>query len=206
MKRHPPRSRQITLRDVAELLKVSVSTVSAALQNRSDISQRTRERVWQAVRKLNYQPNLVARSLVTRQTHVLGVVVPDLSRSFFTEVTKGIEAIASQAGYHLVICNTGEDPQREDAHVETLISKRVDGLLVASAHDPAFADGWKRLTSAGIPFVLIDRFFPNVSFVGGDDEGAPGLLLWLLLRRLGEAFQVRGHGTMLRLRQGAAPA
>ena len=87
MKRHPPRSRQITLRDVAELLKVSVSTVSAALQNRSDISQRTRERVWQAVRKLNYQPNLVARSLVTRQTHVLGVVVPDLSRSFFTEVT-----------------------------------------------------------------------------------------------------------------------
>ena len=158
------------LKDIAKSLNLSISTVSAALQNRADISPETRARVLKKVRELNYHPNSLARSLVTHRTHVLGVVVPDLSRSFFAEVTKGIDVLTSAAGYTLLICNTGEDAAREEREVSSLLSHRVEGLIMASAHKPgstAFSRKYPRLT---VPFVLIDRRFPKAHFVGGDDE------------------------------------
>jgi len=121
------------------------------------------------VREMNYRPNLVARSLVTRKTNVLGVVVPDLSRSFFTEVTKGIDHVASASGYNILLCNTGEDPDREDDQVRTLVSKQVDGLILASAHPQGSTGLRDEIANCGIPFVLVDRFFPDLPFVGGDD-------------------------------------
>ena len=111
----------VTLRDIATALGLSVSTVSAALQKRLDISTVTRQRVLKKAQEMNYQPNWLARALVTRRTQVLGVVVPDLSRSFFTEVSKGIDSVSSAAGYHLVICNTGEDEVREQESSRTAI-------------------------------------------------------------------------------------
>ena len=158
------------LKDIATNLGVSISTVNAALQGRSDISEATRERVWKKAQELGYRPNRVARSLVTQRTHTLGVVVPDLSRNFFTLVMKGIDTIASAAGYHLFFCNTGEDPAREDEEVSALISQQVDGLIIASAHPPGMTDMWKRLAKAGVPIVLIDRYFANTHFAGADDE------------------------------------
>jgi LacI family transcriptional regulator len=160
----------IRLKDVAAELGISISTVNAALQGRSDISRVTRERVWKKASDLGYRPNWVARSLVTQKTNVLGVVVPDLSRAFFSEVIKGIDAVAGSAGYHLLLCNTGEDPTREDEEVWTLVSKQVDGLIIASAHSPGMSDVWKRLDKSKVPIVLIDRFFPNTHFVGCDDQ------------------------------------
>jgi len=109
------------LKDIARSLNLSISTVSAALQNRPDISSATREKVLKKVRELNYHPNSLARSLVTRRTHILGVVVPDLSRSFFAEVTKGIDMLTSASGYSLLLCNTGEDAAREDRELGTLV-------------------------------------------------------------------------------------
>jgi len=162
-------SKPVTLKHLAKLLKISVSTVNAALHDRSDISSATKRRVLQKARELNYRPNLVARSLVTRRTQVLGVLVPDLTRSFFAEVIKGIEQVASAANYYLLLCNTGEDPKREDVELEALLSKQVDGLIVASAHPPGSPLVRKRLSQTGVPFVLVDRFFPNAHFVGGDD-------------------------------------
>jgi LacI family transcriptional regulator len=158
------------LKDVAEALKLSVSTVNAALQNRPDISQKTRERVLRKARELGYLPNRVARSLVTQRTQVIGVVVPDLSRSFFTEVVTGIDEAASAAGYHLLLCNTREDPSREDSEIQTLIGSQVDGLIIASAHAPSENEVWRELRRTGVPFVLVDRFFRDTHFVGGDDE------------------------------------
>jgi len=158
------------LKDLAEALGLSISTVSAALKNRLDISPRTRELVWAKAKEMDYRPNWLARGLVTRKTNVLGVVVPDLSRSFFTEVTKGIDIILSSAGYHFVLCSTGEDAAREDQELETLIGKQVDGLIIASAHKPGTVGVGGQLAKLGIPFVLIDRFFSKTHFVGGDDE------------------------------------
>jgi LacI family transcriptional regulator len=160
----------VTLKDLAKSLNLSVSTVNAALYNRADISSATRRRVQDLARAMNYHPNLVARSLKLKKTFVLGVVVPDLSRFFFAEITKGADAIASAHGYNIVLCNTEEDLARERAQIATLISKRVDGLIVASAH-PAESKGTpEHLTRSGIPLVLVDRFFPGANFVGNDDD------------------------------------
>jgi LacI family transcriptional regulator len=91
----------VRLKEIARYLGISISTVSAALQNREDISESTRERVQRAADELGYQPDSIARSLVTRRSNVLGVVVPDLSRSFFSELLKGVDSIASEEGYSL---------------------------------------------------------------------------------------------------------
>jgi LacI family transcriptional regulator len=154
---------------IAQSLGVSLSTVYAALQNRTDISESTRKRVREKAREMNYRADLVARSLATRETHVIAAVVPDLAGSFFVEVVKGIESAFSRAGYHLILCTTGEDAAREDQEVETLIGKRVDGLILASAHAPGSLNVLGRLTESGTPFVLIDRRLPGVDFVGADD-------------------------------------
>src|SRR4030088_2748398 len=98
----------VRLKDIADHLGLSVSTVSAALQGRADISKATQKLVSSTVEEMGYQPNSVARSLITRKTNVLGVIIPDLSRSFFAEVLKGIDSVTSQAGYNLLVCNTEE--------------------------------------------------------------------------------------------------
>ena len=161
---------QTRLKDVAQALGLSISTVNAALRNRKDISEATRERVFKKAKELNYRPNWVARSLKMQKTQVLGVVVPDLSRSFFTEVMKGIELFLRGTGYHLVVCSTGEDPAKEDDEIAAFISKQVDGLIVASANAPEEKKVWQGMVKSGVPLVLVDRYFEGVPFVGGDDE------------------------------------
>lgn len=157
------------LKDIAEELGLSVSTVSAALQGRKDISVTTRERVQEVVKRLGYQPNSVARSLVTRKSNVFGVVIPDLSRSFFSEVLKGVELVASQASYNLLVCNTAENSSKEEKMLHMLRSRQVDGLLLASAHDTRATDWLEELKNLRVPVVFIDRRFPGMHFVGGDD-------------------------------------
>jgi LacI family transcriptional regulator len=122
------------------------------------------------VEQLGYHPNSLARGLITRKTFVLGVIVPDLSRSFFAEVLKGIDSITSPAGYNLLVCNTEENAQREEEMLKMLLSNQVDGVLLASAHHPDDADWRSRLKRLTVPVVLIDRRLAIMSFVGGDDE------------------------------------
>jgi LacI family transcriptional regulator len=164
------RGTPVRLKEIARYLGISISTVSAALQNREDISESTRERVQRAADELGYQPDSIARSLVTRRSNVLGVVVPDLSRSFFSELLKGVDSIASEEGYSLLVCNTGEDAEKEDRILKMLESRRVDGLLIASARNARTKD-WKRgYERLGVPVVFVDRRLPGLHFVGGDDE------------------------------------
>ncbi len=160
----------VRLKDVAQALGLSISTVSAALHHRADINQSTRERVLKKAAELNYHPNRLAHSLATQKTHVLGVVVPNLSRPFFPHVLDGIDTITYPAGYSLVVFNTDDDPAREEKGIATLISNQVDGLIIASAQPPRNHNAWKPLNRFGVPFVLMDRFFPSTPFVGADDE------------------------------------
>jgi LacI family transcriptional regulator len=166
----PTKSGPVRLKDVARYLGISISTASAALQNREDISELTRERVRRAAGELGYEPDSVARSLVTRRSNVLGVVVPDLSRSFFSELLKGVDSVASDEGYNLLVCNTEEDAAKEDRIIGMLKSRRVDGLLIASAHN-ARTRHWKEAyRNLVVPAVFVDRRLPGFHFVGGDDE------------------------------------
>jgi LacI family transcriptional regulator len=160
----------VRLKDIARRLQLSISTVSAALQGRSDISRETRERVLVAVEELGYQPDSIARSLVTRRSHVLGVVIPDLSRSFFSELIKGVDSVVSDKGYGLLVCNTAESAEKEDQVLRMLRSRRVDGFLIASAHSAQAKDWQRAFANLVVPVIFIDRRFPGLHFVGGDDE------------------------------------
>jgi LacI family transcriptional regulator len=180
----------VRLKDIAQELDLSVSTVSAALQGRSDISRATQERVQEVVKRLGYQPNSVARSLVTRKSNVFGVVIPDLSRSFFSEVLKGVELITSQAGYNLLVCNTAENSAKEEKMLHMLRSRQVDGLLLASAHDIRASDWLDELKNLRVPVVFIDRCFPGMHFVGGDDVTIGALATRHLIE---QGYQRIGH-------------
>ena len=160
----------VTLKDIARDLGVSIITVSKALRNHSDISEHTKARVLKRVEELNYRPNLSARALVTGRTNLVGVVIPDLLHSFFSEVVRGVSLSLRNSGYTLVVTSSEQNPKIERQAVEQLIARRVDILLIASTHWTV--EMFRRIEEAGIPYVLIDRSFVGLAahFVGVNDE------------------------------------
>lgn len=161
----------VRLKDIARDLDVSVVTVSKVLRNQGDISEETRRRVLERARELNYQPNWVARSLVTRKTYIVGLVVPDLIHSFFAEVARGMARGMRGAGYHVLIVNTDEDPAVEVAEIEHLLARQVDGLAVATSQAPGDLSLFRRIEATKTPYVLVDRWIEGVaaSFAGISD-------------------------------------
>lgn len=146
-----------TILDVARMAGVSAMTVSRALRGHSSVHPRTRELVQRCAQQLGYRPHRWARSLVTRSSHIIGVVVPDISHSYFAEITAGVEEVAEEAGYDLLLCHSRMDPVRERKEINMLLESRVDGLVVASEQDESmFLD----LHQRHFPFVLVDRYFP----------------------------------------------
>jgi LacI family transcriptional regulator len=164
------------MKDIARDLGVSLMTVSKALRNHSDISQQTRERVLKRMRELNYQPDWVARSMATGRTYLVGLVLPDLMHSFFAEVATSVSRKLQPLGYEVVISNTEEDAQLEQRHLEVLIARKVDGVILASAQHQKKSAIFEALDRSGMPYVLIDRTIPGVhaNYVGvkDDDLGA----------------------------------
>lgn len=162
----------VTLRDIARDLKVSVVTVSKALRNKGKISAATRQRVIERAKQLNYQPNWIARSLVTQRTYTIGLLLPDFTHLFFAEIAKAVAKVARPLGYHLVISYFEEDPSIEKSQVESLLARQVDGLILASAQPAGKEDLFRSIRGRGIPFVLIDRPLDNgkSSFVGSDNR------------------------------------
>lgn len=143
--------------------------VSKALRGHGDISVETRERVRRRAEELNYRANLVARSLVTGHTFLIGLVVPDLMQSFFAEIAGAVSNVLRPEGYHVLIANSGEDAATEIADIETLVSRNVDGLIIASAQQNG-----DTLRGLKTPYVLIDRTVPDLdaNFIGTDNEEA----------------------------------
>src|SRR5512142_2946795 len=108
-------STRITMSDVARRARVSLMTVSRVINNKGAVSDETRQRVLEVIANLGYRPSAIARSLATKETATIGLVIPDVSNPFFAEVTRGVEHLAYSKGYHVFLCNTEEDPQREVA-------------------------------------------------------------------------------------------
>ncbi len=162
----------VTMLDIARDLNVSVVTVSKVLRNQGKISEATRRRVLQRARELNYQTNWIARSLVTRRTFTIGLLLPDFTHPFFAEIAKAVADTIRPRGYHLIISYFEEDPALEQTEVDALIARQVDGLIVASAQPSGKAGLFDRIRQRSIPFVLIDRPLPGAraSFVGVDNR------------------------------------
>jgi DNA-binding LacI/PurR family transcriptional regulator len=150
-----------TIQDIAADLGLSAMTVSRALNDHPDVKDETRQRVQERARELNYRPNRWARSLVTRESHIIGVVIPEISHTFFSEITAGLQEAIEARGYTLIVCNSASDPARERREIDMLLGSRADGLIVASAFHADEPELYEHLLDQHIPFVLIDRYFPG---------------------------------------------
>ena len=147
-----------TMGDVARLAKVSVATVSAVINENKKVSTKLKEKVRAAIRALDYHPDHIARSLRVRRTFTVGVIVPNVSSMFFAEVFRGIEDVARNHGYSAILCVSDEDAVQERHQLGALLSRRVDGILLATA-DAQAASHWPR--GRDLALVLIDRLPPG---------------------------------------------
>lgn len=143
-----------TIRDIARLAGVSVATVSGVLNNKPTIKPKLVERVRKAMDALDYHPDHVARSLRVRRTRTVGIIIPDVTNPFFTDVIRGVEQEAQSSGYSVILCDSNEDSELERRNLSTLLSRRVDGVLLAPATAPSVHD--LRIHQR-LPIVLIDR-------------------------------------------------
>ncbi len=161
-----------TIEDIARQLNLSAMTVSRALRGHSNVSEITRRKVLQAAQQLNYKPNRWARSLVTQKSHIIGIVIPDISHMFFAEIARGVEETIDSEGYDLLLCHSRRDPERERHELDMLMGSRVDGLIVASEQPQDDPRTFLELQERGVPFVLIDRFFRRLDcpYVGVNDR------------------------------------
>jgi LacI family transcriptional regulator len=124
---------RVTMSDVARQAGVSLMTVSRVINNKGDVSIETRQRILEIIASLDYRPSAIARSLATKETCTIGLVVPDITNPFFADITRGVEHLAYSRGYQVFLCNSEEDPQRELAVIQSLEEKRVDGLILCSS-------------------------------------------------------------------------
>jgi len=168
-------NKEITLIDIARELNVSKSTVSRALQNHHSIGAVTKKAVLELAEKYNYQPNAIASSLFKKSTKTIGVIVPILSHYFFSTVIAGIEEVAYKAGYKVIICQSHELYEREVIVSKTLLSAKVDGLIVSVSKETVNMDHFQSFLNKNIPLVFFDRLPAGIqsNSVSVDDyEGA----------------------------------
>ena len=175
----------VTMLDIARDLKVSVVTVSKALRNQGKISAATRKRVLRRAKELHYQMNWVARSLVTRRTYTIGLLLPEITHPFFAEIARAVTQTVRPHGYHVIISYFEEDPELELSEADSLLARQVDGLIIASAQPVHCLDLFQRVQRRKVPYVLIDRPITGLraSFVGVDNRAIGRLATEHLIAR-----------------------
>ncbi len=146
-----------SIKKVAEFAGVSVGTVSHVITGSVPVSEPLRLKVQAAIQKLNYHPNHVARSLKTSKTRTLGIIVPDMTISFFPQVIRGAEMAAWNQGYSLIAVNSDDNAERQKELLSLLRSQRVEGILLVVASAPTPVNQLSRMIDAGIPVVCLDR-------------------------------------------------
>jgi LacI family transcriptional regulator len=166
---------QITIKDIAKELGISPSTVSKALKGHHDISSSTKQSVKELAEKWNYKPDQIALSLKSGLSKTIGVIVPEIVHYFFSTVISGIEDLAFDSGYHVMFCQSSELYTREVKAVETLLSSRVDGILVSISKTTENYDHFKKIQDNGLPLVFFDRICEEIEtdkVIVDDETGA----------------------------------
>lgn len=147
------------LKDVAKSLNMSISTISRVVNNKNYVNPKTREKILNALKELNYTPNQAARSLKNKKTNTIGILIPDISEDFFAYVIKGIDKIFSQNGYSIILCDTGENPEKEKQYLNLLLEKQIDGIILATVCKEK--DVLNEFFSLNMPIIFIDNL-PNI--------------------------------------------
>jgi DNA-binding LacI/PurR family transcriptional regulator len=150
-----------TIKDIAQRLNISISTVSRALRNAPDVNNETKQAVMLLSEELNYQPNRLALSLRHKQTHTIGVIVPNLDYVLSTMV-RGIDEVALEAGYTVMVCQSNESFGREILNTRRLLDSLVDGFIVSVSSETKLFDHFKKIQERGLPMVVFDRVTPDL--------------------------------------------
>lgn len=151
------KNKDITIYDIAEALDVSPSTVSRSLKEHSSISTNTQRKVKKQAKKMGYRSNIFAKNLRRKKTNTLGIIVPKLDSRFMSSVIAGMEEIANENGYNLIISQSLEKAQKEVSNVETMFESRVDGLIVSLAYNTDDYSHFDSIINNNIPLVFFDR-------------------------------------------------
>jgi LacI family transcriptional regulator len=165
---------EVTIKDIAKQLNISFSTVSRALRGHPDVNTETKKKILELAGKLNYEKNPLALSLRKQKTHTIGVIIPEIANTFFSSIISGIQHVAYEAGYNVMICLSDENFEREVSNVQHLVRYRTEGLLVSISTETADFQHFE-LAKRKLPMVFFDRTWENggVSQVVVDDyEGA----------------------------------
>lgn len=149
--------RHISLKDLALEIGVSISTVSRALNNHPDISPEMTRKIKKLAAEVNYTPNPLAMGLLKQATHMIGVIVPDLVTHFYSSIISGIEQVAEEKGYYILIASSNETLQKEIKAVDNFLKTRVEGLIVCLSQETRDYAHFDRLIKNNIPLVFFDR-------------------------------------------------
>ncbi len=152
----------ITIKDIAKDLNISTSTVSRALNNNPDISPETRKIVQDYAKEHKYKPNNLALILRTNHSNIIGVIVPELANHFFSSILSGMETIAEDRDYHVIVCQSMEEYAKEIRNVQTLIKARVSGVLVSLSKTTMKYDHFQELIDNDIPVIFFDRICTGI--------------------------------------------
>lgn len=161
-----------SLKDLAAELGISISTVSRALKDHPDISFELKEKIRKLAESRNYTPNPLAMGLLKQQTRMIGVIVPDIVTHFYASIISGIEEVAKEHGYFIVISSSGESVEKERESVENLLKTRVDGFIVCLSQQTSEFNHFQKLTDMEIPLVLFDRVAADLDVPSVTVDGA----------------------------------
>ena len=149
--------KKATILDIAQELNTTASTVSRALQDHPRISDSTKKAVIKVAKKLNYQPNQIAAALRSGRSKILGIIVPNVDRSYFSSVVYGIEQIAYKEGFNVMICQSHDEYDKEVATVEALLNAKVDGIIASHAKETVNFSHFEKVLKHNVPLIFFDR-------------------------------------------------
>ncbi|MWV42181.1 substrate-binding domain-containing protein [Paenibacillus sp. HJL G12] len=183
-----------TIKDVAKAANVSVATVSRVLHNLSGYSDKTKQKVLQAIEELGYHPNAIARGLINKRTQTIGVLFPNVSSGFSSEILHGIEEVAHEKGFSVIVCNTAEDGKRTMKYLQVLREKQVDGIVFTS--EVLKDEYYQALKEMSIPVVLVNTQSHKhmIPYVKVDDrQAAYQATAYLIEKGHREIAMISGH-------------
>lgn len=157
IKKKSMKSKSVTLMDIAQSLDVSVVTVSKALRGHPDISKQTTLLVIETAKNMGYSPNFMARNLASKKTFTIGLVVPKIAHFFFGAIIEAIYDKAIQNNYEIILMVSQENAKQEKKHLQTLMSMRVDGIIISITQETKNSDIFYRVKNMGVPLVFVDR-------------------------------------------------
>lgn len=173
-----------TISDIAQRANVSKATVSRVINNKSEgVGEETKQRILDIIKELNYQPSLIARGLVIKRIHSIGLIIPDIANPFFPQLARGAEDSALKRGYNLFLCNSDNNMEKEKIYINAFIKKSVDGVILTSSLSKSNIQ-YQLLKERNIPFILLDRYIEGMEQETGvfldNEEGAYQATSYLL--------------------------